>query len=92
MDTELDFTGKTILVTGSGRNIGRAIILEFAGRGANVIINARVESGRSRSGRVRGTSARCRDADRHGRRRPISPSSTSYSGEPKRPSGASTST
>lgn len=38
---ELDFTGKTILVTGSGRNIGRAIILEFAGRGANVIINAR---------------------------------------------------
>jgi len=41
MDTELDFTGKTILVTGSGRNIGRAIILEFAGRGANVIINAR---------------------------------------------------
>ena len=41
MDHELDFTGKTILVTGSGRNIGRAIILEFAGRGANVIINAR---------------------------------------------------
>jgi 3-oxoacyl-[acyl-carrier protein] reductase len=41
MDKELDFTGKTILVTGSGRNIGRAIILEFAGRGANVIINAR---------------------------------------------------
>ena len=41
MDTELDFSGKTILVTGSGRNIGRAIILEFAARGANVIINAR---------------------------------------------------
>ena len=41
MDKELDFTGKTILVTGSGRNIGRAIILEFAGRGANVIINSR---------------------------------------------------
>jgi NAD(P)-dependent dehydrogenase (short-subunit alcohol dehydrogenase family) len=41
MPGELDFTGKTILVTGSGRNIGRAIILEFAGRGANVIINAR---------------------------------------------------
>ena len=41
MDAELDFTGKTILVTGSGRNIGRAIILEFAARGANVIINAR---------------------------------------------------
>lgn len=41
MPDELDFTGKTILVTGSGRNIGRAIIEEFARRGANVIINAR---------------------------------------------------
>jgi len=38
IDKDLDFTGKTILVTGSGRNIGRAIILEFAARGANVII------------------------------------------------------
>ncbi|MEX2446221.1 MAG: SDR family oxidoreductase [Dehalococcoidia bacterium] len=38
---ELDFTGKTVLVTGSGRNIGRAIILEFASRGANVIVNGR---------------------------------------------------
>jgi NAD(P)-dependent dehydrogenase (short-subunit alcohol dehydrogenase family) len=41
MDSELDFGGKTILVTGSGRNIGRAIVLGFAGRGANVIVNAR---------------------------------------------------
>lgn len=40
-DKELDFTGRTVLVTGSGRNIGRAIILEFAARGANVVINAR---------------------------------------------------
>jgi hypothetical protein len=39
INKDLDFTGKTILVTGSGRNIGRAIILEFAARGANVIIN-----------------------------------------------------
>jgi NAD(P)-dependent dehydrogenase (short-subunit alcohol dehydrogenase family) len=38
IDKDLDFTGKTILVTGSGRNIGRAIILEFAARGANVIM------------------------------------------------------
>jgi NAD(P)-dependent dehydrogenase (short-subunit alcohol dehydrogenase family) len=37
----LDFSGRTILVTGSGRNIGRAIVLEFAGRGANVVVNAR---------------------------------------------------
>lgn len=41
MDSDLDFKGKTVLVTGAGRNIGRAIILEFAQRGANVIINAR---------------------------------------------------
>lgn len=41
MDRDLDFTGKTVLVTGSGRNIGRAIVLEFAARGANVVINAR---------------------------------------------------
>ena len=39
--SDFDFSGKTMLVTGSGRNIGRAIILEFAARGANVVINAR---------------------------------------------------
>jgi NAD(P)-dependent dehydrogenase (short-subunit alcohol dehydrogenase family) len=39
--SELDFTGRTVLVTGSARNIGRAIVLEFAGRGANVVVNAR---------------------------------------------------
>ncbi|MDH6676122.1 3-oxoacyl-[acyl-carrier protein] reductase [Rhodococcus sp. LBL1] len=42
-DVSDDFgiAGKTALVTGSGRNIGRAIVLELAGRGANVIVNAR---------------------------------------------------
>ncbi|MBI2868002.1 MAG: SDR family oxidoreductase [Chloroflexi bacterium] len=34
-----DFRGKTVLVTGSGRNIGRAIVLEFAKCGANVVVN-----------------------------------------------------
>jgi 3-oxoacyl-[acyl-carrier protein] reductase len=34
-------SGKTALVTGSGRNIGRAIVLELAGHGANVIVNTR---------------------------------------------------
>lgn len=33
--------GHTAFVTGAGRNIGQAIVLELARRGANVVINAR---------------------------------------------------
>src|SRR5262245_43413464 len=47
-DKDLDFTGKTILVTGSGRNIGRAIVLEFAARGANVSIKPRTNEAEAR--------------------------------------------
>lgn len=33
--------GKVVLVTGSGRNLGRATVIEMARRGADVVVNAR---------------------------------------------------
>lgn len=36
-----DLSGKTAVVSGAGRNIGRAIVLEFAAKGADVVINVR---------------------------------------------------
>jgi 3-oxoacyl-[acyl-carrier protein] reductase len=41
---EQDLAGKIAVVTGSGRNIGRAIALEFAARGADVVVNSRSNS------------------------------------------------
>lgn len=47
--TQLDLQGKVALVTGSSRNIGRAIALEFARHGAAVVINARTSEEEAKS-------------------------------------------
>lgn len=41
MNMSFNFEGSTVLVTGAGRNIGRACAVEFARAGANVAINVR---------------------------------------------------
>jgi len=33
--------GKVALITGSGRNIGRATVLKFSAEGAHIVVNAR---------------------------------------------------
>jgi NAD(P)-dependent dehydrogenase (short-subunit alcohol dehydrogenase family) len=39
MNQHLDFTGKTVVITGAGRGLGRAYALLLAARGAAVVVN-----------------------------------------------------
>lgn len=50
-EAALNFSGRTVLVTGSGRNLGKAILLGFAARGANVIVNVKSNDAEGRQTR-----------------------------------------
>jgi NAD(P)-dependent dehydrogenase (short-subunit alcohol dehydrogenase family) len=44
MESVFSFTGKTVIVTGGGRGIGRAIAMGFAQAGANVVVCSRTNA------------------------------------------------
>ncbi|MFC3337132.1 SDR family NAD(P)-dependent oxidoreductase [Paracandidimonas soli] len=67
MAVSLSLEGRTALVTGSGRNLGRGIALGFARAGANVVLNGRSDMDALRSvaeeAEALGVQAMCVQAD-----------------------------
>ena len=55
-ETTKELSGRTAVVTGSSSGIGRAIALELAGAGANVVVHARknAEGAEETASQVRG--------------------------------------
>ena len=43
MENRVDFTGKTVVVTGGGKGVGKGISERFLEQGANVVICGRSE-------------------------------------------------
>jgi 3-oxoacyl-[acyl-carrier protein] reductase len=58
MTDDFGVAGKTALITGSGRNIGRAIVLELAARGADVVVKARSSEAEAVGNEAEGLGAR----------------------------------
>lgn len=51
--------GKTVIVTGGAKGIGRAIALKFAGEGANIVLNYRNTSPESVKNEIEAMGAKC---------------------------------